>query len=225
MLRVSRLPVIVLIGAAALWAAAWGAASGLALYGDAIARSAGGDPVRLARALRVYEGAARLDGLDPDYFRRRARMLESLADAEPIASEQSLERLTAALALYRESVARRPTWPYASVDVARVQLKLGNLDAELTGYLRWAWRCGAWSPWVQRELLGIGLAAWPLLDADTRVFFEGVLDRVLREQPRAALDLALDLGRRELVERHIEGNERLQALLKAQERRRRASGR
>jgi hypothetical protein len=206
------------LGVAVSLAGAWGAASGLALYGDAVARAAGGEPARLARAVELYGWAARLDRRDPAHPERQGRLLERLADAESLGSGASLKRLSAALELYREAAARRPTWPYVSVDIARVKVKLGMLDGELDAHLRWAWRCGAWSLRVQRELLGIGLAAWPLLGPDSRRFFDDVLDRMLREQPAAAIDLSLDLGRRDLIEGRTAGSERLRALLETRAR-------
>jgi hypothetical protein len=213
---VARLGVILLLTllvAAALWAGVWGAASGFALYGDALARGSAGDRERLERALHAYDWAARLDGLDPDYPQRRGRMLEWMAQADAAAPGYSLDGLDAALALYREAAARRPSWPYVSVDIARVKLRLGLLDDELRAHIRWAWRCGAWSPRVQIELLSIGFAAWPLLDAETRAFFDGVLGRALETQPRQAANLALDSGRRDLLEPRAESDERLRQIL------------
>jgi hypothetical protein len=213
MARPGGILLLALLVAAALWAGVWGAAAGFALYGDALARGAAGDRARIEGALRAYEWAARLDGLDPEYAQRRGRMLELMAQTDAAAPGGSIDRLDAALALYREAAARRPSWPYASVDIARVKLRLGLIDDEHRGHIRWAWRSGAWSPRVQIELLSIGFAAWPLLDAETRTFFDGVLERALATQPRQAVELALGSGRRDLLEPRAESDEHLRKML------------
>lgn len=200
--------------ACGLWAAAWGGAAVLAIYGDlwtadsARRLDAGAGEV----ALRAYARAARLAPANADYLEGQGRILERLSQGYPPWGAQAAALLGEALARYREAAAERPTWPYVLAAIGRVKLKLGNPDEEFVRSLRRAAELGGWSPRVQLELLETALASWAILDAQTRTLLLGVLARALRLQPIRAMDLALRLGRGGLVDTLIVGDERMQKL-------------
>lgn len=200
---------------AGVWVTARGTASVLALQGGRVASEAGDDRAALAYALRIYGWAFGLDGLNPGYLENRGRILEQLAQGQPFASPEAAHLLEGALALYREASIRRPSWPYVYLSVARVKLKLGALDEEFGRSLRLAWVLGGWSLRVQLDLLEIGFAAWPLLNAERKELVGSVLTRALGMQPRPVLTLALRLGRRDLVEPFAERDDRLRRILDA----------
>lgn len=210
--RLAALILLIALGLAGIWVALWGSASLFALYGNSLARDADDEP-GLERALKAYSWAVRLDGLNPDYVQRQGRILEWLSQGWTVGHPRWRVLLESALSRYRAAAELRPSWPYVHPDIARVKLKLGEIDAEFYASVSRAIERGRWSSRVQFDLLEVAFSAWSLLDSETREAMRSVLERELRLRPTRIIDAAVRAGRRDLVEQAIGDDKRLRNLV------------
>jgi hypothetical protein len=203
-----------LLAALLAWSLSWGAAGLLHDRARQLAPpgTAMPAPERLAAAGAALTQARRLDPLSPQLRQTAARLLELQAMDPALTGMEADMLLARAESLYRETLARRPTWPYAAGALARVQLKRGRHGPGLERTLALAVRLGRFEPGLQRGLLATGFTAWPLLSVAERARLGPLIAAGLRLQPETVLALAARHGRRDAVAPYLDGDERLRVL-------------
>ncbi|SDT95972.1 hypothetical protein SAMN05216296_0895 [Pseudomonas pohangensis] len=114
------------------------------------------------RAINLYPVAdgERLDRLGRIYSWKQFR--------QPFAAPAAQASRQAALDAYRASVSARPTWPDSWARLAHAKLYLQQFDDEFAHALTQAFALGPWRIAVNRELVQVGLIAWPHLSTDQR---------------------------------------------------------
>ena len=140
-------------------------------------------PAQVAAARRHLRAALEWDSGNPHYAEQfaRAEELRALAlDPKDPAARQALRQAAAALRL---AARERPGSAYTWADLARVKLRLDDLDFEFYGALERATRLGPWEFAVQIALIDVGLAAWRLLPPAATGMVVGALDRALLREP------------------------------------------
>ncbi len=81
----------------------------------------------------------------------------------------SLVEITApAVALYQQSLRRRPQWPYTWARLALLKTYRGEFDAEYRAAIIQATHLGPWEPDVHIHIAEAGLSGWFTLDRPTR---------------------------------------------------------
>lgn len=94
------------------------------------------------------------------------------------------------LALYRQAVARRPTWPYAWMQLMQAKARSGEFDAEFQQAYAMAHRYGPWEKDLHQGLSESGLRAYRELSADNRRILEESLRRLAGDKPKVLIALA-----------------------------------
>jgi cytochrome c-type biogenesis protein CcmH/NrfG len=141
----------------------------------------------IQRAQRGLQQALRLDGANPDHREYLARLYESRA------------RHREALESFRASAKARPGSPHAWADIARLKLRLGELDGELDNAIKNAARLGPWEPDVQLAIAAVAIEADRRLTPDARRAALAVMSNALKRQERAVVELAFRRGRLDLL--------------------------
>ncbi len=186
----------VLIGIAALAALVFVAAlavqrgtADLAAFGARHGLDRAGLPTVEAseRARRGLERAIELDPRNPDHHEYLARWLEYAG-----AYRLALEHL-------RSSIERRPAWPYAWAELARVKLRLREFDAEFDHAIQQAARLGPWEADVQLTIARIALQADSRFTPPARQAALRVMGNGLKWQEREIAGLAVRSGRLDLL--------------------------
>lgn len=139
------------------------------------------------RARQRLERAIALDGGNPNHHEYLARWYEHAQ-----AYRHALEH-------YRVAVQARPGWPYAWADLARVKLRLGELDGELDKAVQQAVRLGPWERGVQLSIAQIALEAEHRFAPETRRAALGLLSNALKRNEREIEALAVRRGRLDLL--------------------------
>jgi hypothetical protein len=134
---------------------------------------------RVSGALAHLGEALRLEPDNPHFVEQFARMHELQAIALAAGDPAARQALRQSAAAFRLAARIRPGSPYVWADLARVKLRLDDMDFEFYGALERAARLGPWEPAVQLAIVDIGLAAWSLLAAPARDWVVGALDRAL----------------------------------------------
>ena len=140
-----------------------------------------------ARARQRLERAIELDGGNPGHHEYLARWYEHAG-----AYRQALGH-------FRTALEARPAWPYAWANVARVKLRLGELDGEFDSAMRQAARLGPWERGVQLEVVRIALEADRRFAPETRRAALGMMSNALMRNEREVAALAVRSGRLDLL--------------------------
>lgn len=148
------------------------------------------------RAIDLYPVAdgERLDRLGRIYSWKQFR--------QPFAAPGAEASRRAALDAYRASLDVRPTWPFTWARLAHSKLYLQEFDDEFADALSQAFVLGPWQIEVNRELVEIGLLAWPHLDSAQQQATLESARRVTLYSPAEAqrmLKLAQNVGRLQQV--------------------------
>ncbi len=189
----------------ASWSLINGVAAMLAWQADVVSEAAlprgaapGGPEDQRVRAQLLT--ARLIDPTNPLHLEQLAQHLEAMAEPLPPRSPARASLLNEARALYLESTARRPTWPYTFASILHTDFKLGRFGSEFTrGYVR-AINVGLGETVPRHTLIDLGLAAWPVLDQETRELILTQVRQALTFEPRHILTRAVLLGRGALVE-------------------------
>jgi len=208
---------LALILGAGLWVSAGALGSLFAAWGEAWVVSAEGSSDRAARldaGQWRFLWATSLDPLSPDHRQGYGRVLEMRGAALPPGSREGRELLDQALAHYDTAARARPAWPFTWLAIARVMARRGTLNADFDAAYRRGCDLGHWDPKVQTLALDLGLTLWGLLSHEAREAAQGVLERSLAMQPRAAVFKAVRAGRADLVAPLVAGDAALEKLLK-----------
>ena len=131
------------------------------------------------------EKAVRLDPANPDGHEYLAKRHESRGE------------YAAALERYRIAAKARPAWPRVWGDIARMKLRLGQLDGELDSAIRQAARLGPWEPDVQLVITDIAMQS-SLTGEGRRAAFS-LMGNALKRQEREVVQLALQRGRLDVL--------------------------
>lgn len=137
-----------------------------------------------ARALATL--SVRLSPLNADYREGLARIHEARFMMAGLGAAEARKDREKAVALYRDSIALRPSWPYAHAALAYALWRAGGLQAEVEVALADAARLGPWEPQVMEAIIDVGLDAWYVLTPSAR---RVVSDAILRSQSWRAGDL------------------------------------
>lgn len=140
-----------------------------------------------ARARQRLERAIELDSGNPGHHEYLARWYEHAG-----AYRQALSH-------FRTALDARPAWPYAWANVARVKLRLGELDAEFEHAARQAARLGPWERGVQLEIVRIALEAERRFSPETRRTVLRMMSNALVRNEREVAELAVRFGRLDLL--------------------------
>lgn len=191
------------VGALAVWQAG--------LIGAAAQRagaSAGGAAERDLR--RLLARARLLEPANPQHPEQLAGFLVDLAGRSTPRSAARRSLLEEARALYRQSAAWRPTWPYTLTAALQTDSWLGRFGPEFARCYVRAAEIGRAETVSRHALAGLGLAAWPVLAPPTRALVSSLLRLDLALDPRWVLEQALRQGRGAVVEPLIAGDPQLQ---------------
>ena len=173
----------------------------------------------LEKALRAIAIAENINPRSPDIQERYGRILEWKTEGRPPWREDVQQDLQAALTRFQKANALRPAWPYSWVAVARIKLKLLELDDLFLHALQRALDLGPWEPEVQLAAVEIGLLSWDVLDDALRKGIEESFSRSLKSQPREVIALAVNLGKTEFIRRFTTGHGQYDKYLAAELRR------
>lgn len=139
-----------------------------------------------ARSLAAL--SVRFSPFNADYREGLARIHEARFMMAGLGAAEAREDREKAVALYRESIALRPSWPYAHAALAYALWRAGASHAEVEVALADAARLGPWEPQVMEAIIDVGLDAWYVLTPSAR---QVVSDAILRSQSWRAGDLGL----------------------------------
>lgn len=134
-------------------------------------------------ALAHLREAIRLEPDNPHFVEQFARMHELAALSLEPSDPAIRQELRQAAAAFRLAARQRPGSPYVWTDLARIKLRLDDMNFEFYGALDRARRLGPWEPAVQLGIVDMGLAAWPYLASPAKDWVVAALDRaLLREE-------------------------------------------
>jgi len=133
------------------------------------------------------EKAVRLDGGNAEPHEYMARLHESKGEYR-----EALER-------YRIAAKARPGSPGAWGNIARLKLRLAELDAELDNAIRSASRLGPWEPDLQLVIADVAMQGEPRLTPEARRAAFAMMSRALKRQEREVVQLAVQRGRLDVL--------------------------
>jgi cytochrome c-type biogenesis protein CcmH/NrfG len=140
-------------------------------------------PEHVPAAQAHLREALRLEPDNPHFVEQFARTHELTALSLDPGDPEARQALRQSAAAFRLAARLRPGSPYVWTDLARVKLRLDDMDFEFYGALDRARRLGPWEPAVQLGLVDMGLAAWPMLATSAQEWVVAALDRaLLREE-------------------------------------------
>ncbi len=129
------------------------------------------------RAQGVFDTAYGLTPDDPSLLQQGGRLYEWGGLNGDVAKREQ------ALAYYRASLSKRPTWPYAWSDLAGAKSRFGQLDDEFQQAFSRALALGAWEPMVQMDIGRIGFANWKALSTRNRQLLVQNIRNAISIQP------------------------------------------
>lgn len=124
--------------------------------------------------------ALRYNPNNPNIHESLALALTGRFADKPVGDKLAEPYRRKALAHYRQSIAVRPVWPYAWINLALVKYQLGEIDEEFQQALYKANKLGAWEPDVQRLIIDISLSRWNVLTLEERDFVLNIIAKSLR---------------------------------------------
>ena len=136
-------------------------------------------PQAVQAAQLALREALRLDPGNPHYVEQYARVQEMKALALDRADPAARQALRQAAAAFRLAARQRPGSPYVWADLARVKLRMDEMDFEFYGALDRANRLGPWEPAVQTGTVDMGLSAWRYLAVPAQEWVVAAMDRAL----------------------------------------------
>lgn len=139
-------------------------------------------PAAVQAAQPLLREALRLDPENPHYVEQFARAHELKALALDRADPAARHALRQAAAAFRLAARMRPGSPYVWADLARVKLRMDEIDYEFYGALERANRFGPWEPAVQTATVDMGFAAWPILAVPAQEWVLAAMERALPGQ-------------------------------------------
>lgn len=200
MRRLALIPATLLIGLAAL-AAVLAIARGYASEGSNIitrwttARELKVPPAwSWEEAHRYLWLAHRLDPLNPDTLNELGRLYELRVSEQTAASPQGIAALAQARDYYHHSLALRPAWPFAWVNLTQLKLKQQAPDREFAWAMTQAARLGPWEWAVQVGIATAGLHAWDELPEHLRRVVETTIAHGIERESHAVIMIARDRG-------------------------------
>ncbi len=119
-----------------------------------------------------FEAALRYTPDDPHLLEYGAKVRLQQAALAGVEEGERRRLVDEALEYYRESLRRRPAWPYTWMGFAKAKAVAGELDKEFSYAFRTALRLGPAEEVIRDDMVELGLRTWPALDLDNR-------DRVL----------------------------------------------
>jgi len=126
--------------------------------------------------------AGRLAPFDAQILTDLGQLYElRVGEAPAPGSNADLDR---ALGYYRQSLALRPSWPYAWADLALVKITQARLDAEFAFAMQRALTLGPWQTSVQASIAAGGLSVWDQLPATLQTRVEHTVARGLSNGSR-----------------------------------------
>lgn len=126
-------------------------------------------------ALRIYSG-------NPEYFRLKALVLEHSAKGKPVWNPETRSQLQQALQLYKQAIALRPSWPYSWSGMARMKLKMLEIDAEFESALTNMMRLGPWESKINLTVVELGFITWTQLSIPAQELVQTAIKRSLISQ-------------------------------------------
>lgn len=115
---------------------------------------------------------------DPRLLQQAGRLYEWGALIAPRAESRGAQ----ALQYYRDSLARRPAWPYAWADLAVAKARFGQIDAEFQQAFARALETGPWEPEVQLNIARAGFLAFKRLSRANRAALARTIQRMSSRQ-------------------------------------------
>lgn len=116
---------------------------------------------------------------NPDIHEYLALALEGALGAQSATDEEVISSRKAAYSHYKKSIAVRPTWPYAWVNLALVKYRLGEIDDEFFNAYKKAEQLGPWEPGVQKIIIEIGLHGWARFSQQDRLSTLDMISRAM----------------------------------------------
>lgn len=104
-----------------------------------------------------------------------------------------------ALRALRRAASLRPAWPYVWADIARVKLRLGEIDAEFNDAVENAARMGPWEREVQLGIAAVTMEAAERMSPQARRSALGLMGNALIRDERALVELALRRARLDVL--------------------------
>jgi predicted Zn-dependent protease len=99
-------------------------------------------------------------------------------------------RAARAIAYYRQSLARRPSWPYAWADLAEALARFGQTGEAFQQAFAQALRSGPWEQDVQLTIAKAGFRAFKQLSRENRAAFARAIQHAASAQAQALLPIA-----------------------------------
>ncbi|MEM7407778.1 MAG: hypothetical protein AAF458_20980 [Pseudomonadota bacterium] len=142
-----------------------------------------------ARWQQAVDGLRRARHLNPwnaDYTADMARLYiwQSWQQVERPGAAEAYTR--AAAHLYRETLARRPSWGYAWAELADTVATTDGISAEVETAVRLSGRLAPYEQQALRRVLWVALPSWPALDADMRDEVRTLVRNALRLNSESA---------------------------------------
>lgn len=169
--------VAMLLLAALLTIAGWAGKSGLA---DVMAQESrydidrwrsgksGFDNARLNAIQAKLHKAHGLDSANPNLVEELGRFYAARVERGQAYDPEVRAIRERSLALFRESLQRRPTSAHAYANVALMKFRLGEIDQEFSRSLHEMLRRAPWEPQIQLIAIELGLASWQAISDSTR---------------------------------------------------------
>jgi len=141
-------------------------------------------PAALASARAGIDEALRFEPSNPHFVEQSALLHDRQALALERGDPEARRLLERSLGEFRAAAQMRPGSAYVWAGIAKLKLRLRELDAEFTSALVRAARLGPWEPQVQLAIADTGLATWRRLAPPARAEVIGAMERgLLREGP------------------------------------------
>lgn len=143
-------------------------------------------------ALRIYRG-------NPEHFRLKALVLEYGTKGKPVWNPKIKPQLQQALLLYKQAIALRPSWPYGWSGMARIKLKLLEIDDEFESALTSMMRLGPWESKINLTVVEFGFITWEKLSNSAQKQVQSAIKRSLINQKSNLYQIAKRYNQEPLV--------------------------
>lgn len=159
------------------------------------------DADRLQLVQQLLDVARRLDPHHPQWLAQQGRVLEWQAHQAALqgAYGEQGDYRERALALYRQGVVARPSWPWAWLDLAWAKYRMGAFDAEFQHAVHQVVVTAPWQARVQLSLAELGVLSWSSLSPPNRRAVADGLWRLGAHAPGALVRLAAEPGYRVVI--------------------------
>ncbi|MDH5190828.1 MAG: hypothetical protein OEW89_06230 [Gammaproteobacteria bacterium] len=153
----------------------------------------------IEEALGTINTAISIYNKNPEYFRLKALVIEQDTKGKAVWDSGTKSQLQQALQLYKKAIALRPSWPYSWAGMARMKLKMLEIDNEFESALINMAKLGPWESRINLTIIELGFITWGQLSIPAQDLVEAAIKRGLISQKTSLHLLARRHNKESLV--------------------------